>query len=123
MVRVKSAIDRGSLVKADMCESLHGWLRTLQIAARAGNPYGAEASAGCFGLCVRRHTSRDESAVDRRRAASDDEVSKKFPSGTSSDPRADPKNPKIPATTGDPHKPSVGLEPTTPSLPWKCSTS
>jgi hypothetical protein len=34
-----------------------------------------------------------------------------------------PPLPRNPATTSDPLKPSWGLEPQTPSLPWKCSTS
>jgi hypothetical protein len=38
-------------------------------------------------------------------------------------PRDRRENRETPSVRGDPMKPSVGLEPTTPSLPWKCSTS
>jgi hypothetical protein len=36
---------------------------------------------------------------------------------------ADPQEQKTPPERGVLAKPSVGLEPTTPSLPWKCSTN
>jgi hypothetical protein len=45
------------------------------------------------------------------------EVSKEFPYGPSAGRAQQPRPPKIPANTGDRLKPSVGLEPTTPSLP------
>src|SRR5437763_364241 len=39
------------------------------------------------------------------------------------DPAPGGRNPASTTNKGSSSKPSVGLEPTTPSLPWKCSTS
>ena len=47
------------------------------------------------------------------------EVSKEFSYGPSAGRAQQPRPPKIPANTGDRPKPSLGLEPRTPSLPWK----
>jgi hypothetical protein len=55
----------------------------------------------------------DEVAIRAARAA---EVSGKCPS----DPTAAPAGPGIPSVL---REPSSGLEPETPSLPWKCSTN
>src|SRR5271166_3111069 len=61
-------------------------------------------------------------AINLERGLPADWFPKRFHPGHPADTTEPPRVPNPPPTKGDPPEPSVGLEPTTPSLPWRAQS-